>query len=139
VVAAETAKFGLPEVKRGLVAAAGGLLRLPRRIPYQIAMELALTGEFLDAPRGYHFGLVNRLTATGGALAAARELAATISGNGPLAVRATKSVIAGAGGWPAGEFWDRQRVITEPVFTSDDAREGALAFAEKRPPRWSGR
>ena len=96
VVAADTAKFGLPEVKRGLVAAAGGLLRLPRRIPYQIAMELALTGEFLDAPRGYHFGLVNRLTAAGGALAAARELAVTISANSPLAVRATKSVIAGA-------------------------------------------
>jgi enoyl-CoA hydratase len=132
VVAADTAKFGLPEVKRGLVAAAGGLLRLPRRIPYQVAMELALT-------RGYHFGLVNRLTAAGGALAAARELAVTISANGPLAVRATKSVIAGAAGWPAGEFWDRQRVIVEPVFTSDDAREGALAFAEKRPPRWSGR
>lgn len=139
VVAADTAKFGLPEVKRGLVAAAGGLLRLPRRIPYQIAMELALTGEFLDAPRGYHFGLVNRLTAAGGTLAAARELAVTISANGPLAVRATKSVIAGAAGWPADEFWDRQRVIVEPVFTSDDAREGALAFAEKRPPRWSGR
>jgi enoyl-CoA hydratase len=121
------------------VAAAGGLLRLPRRIPYQVAMELALTGEFLDAPRAYHFGLVNRLTVAGGALAAARELAVTISANGPLAVRATKSVIAGAAGWPAGEFWDRQRAIVEPVFTSDDAREGSLAFAEKRPPRWSGR
>jgi enoyl-CoA hydratase len=139
VVAADNAKFGLPEVKRGLVAAAGGLLRLPRRIPYQIAMELALTGEFLDAPRGYHFGLVNRLTAAGGALAAARELAATIAANGPLAVRATKSVIAGAAGWPVAEFWDRQRDIVEPVFTSDDAREGARAFAEKRPPRWTGR
>lgn len=139
VVAAQDARFGLPEVRRGLVAAAGGLLRLPQRIPYQVAMELALTGEFLDAPRAHTLGLVNRLTAAGGALAAARELAATINGNGPLAVRATKSVIAGAGGWPAGEFWDRQRVIVEPVFTSDDAREGALAFAEKRPPRWSGR
>ena len=102
-------------------------------------MELALTGEFLDAPRGYHFGLVNRLTAAGGALAAARELAAAIAANGPLAVRATKSVVAGAAGWPAGEFWERQRAIVEPVFASDDAREGALAFAEKRPPRWTGR
>ena len=139
VVAADNAKFGLPEVKRGLVAAAGGLLRLPRRIPYQVAMELALTGEFLDAHRAHHFGLVNRLTATGGALAAARELAATISGNGPLAVRATKSIIASADSWPAEEFWSRQQVIVEPVFTSADAREGALAFAEKRPPRWTGR
>ena len=99
VVAAENAKFGLPEVKRGLVAAAGGLLRLPQRIPYQVAMELALTGEFLDASRGHHFGLVNRLTAPGGALAGARELAAAIAANGPLAVLATKKVVADASGW----------------------------------------
>ncbi|HTR94042.1 MAG TPA: crotonase/enoyl-CoA hydratase family protein [Trebonia sp.] len=139
VVAAENAKFGLPEVKRGLVAGAGGLLRLPRRIPYQVAMELALTGEFLDAARAHHFGLVNRLTPTGGALAAAREFAAAIAANGPLAVLATKKIVAEAGGWPEGEFWERQGVIMEPVFRSDDAREGALAFAEKRPPRWTGR
>jgi len=139
VVAADNAKFGLPEVKRGLVAAAGGLLRLPRRIPYQVAMELALTGEFLDAPRAHHFGLVNRLTSPGGALDGARELAAAVAANGPLAVRATKSVIASADSWPVEEFWSRQQVIVEPVFTSADAREGALAFAEKRPPRWTGR
>jgi enoyl-CoA hydratase len=102
-------------------------------------MELALTGEFLDAPRAHHFGLVNRLTAPGGALAAARELAAAVAANGPLAVRATKSIVAAADGWPAGEFWDRQQALVEPVFTSADAREGALAFAEKRPPRWTGR
>ena len=139
MIAADNAKFGLPEVKRGLVAAAGGLLRLPRRIPYQVAMELALTGDFLDAPRAYHFGLVNRLTEPGGALAAARELAAAVAANGPLAVRATKSVIASADSWPVDEFWSRQQAIVEPVFTSADAREGALAFAEKRPPRWTGR
>jgi enoyl-CoA hydratase len=139
VVAAENAKFGLPEVKRGLVAGAGGLLRLPRRIPYQIAMELALTGEFLDAARAHHFGLVNRLTETGGALAAAREIATAIAANGPLAVLASKKVIAEADGWPAGEFWERQGALIEPVFRSEDAREGALAFAEKRPPRWTGR
>ena len=139
VVAAENAKFGLPEVKRGLVAGAGGLLRLPRRIPYQVAMELALTGGFLDAPRGHHFGLVNRLTEPGGALAAALEFAAAIAANGPLAVLATKKIIAEADGWPAGEFWERQGVLIEPVFRSDDAREGARAFAEKRPPRWTGR
>ena len=101
-------------------------------------MELALTGEVLDAARAHHFGLVDRITATGGALAAARELAGD-RGNGPLAVIATKKIIGKAGGWPEGEFWDRQGVIVEPVFRSDDAREGALAFAEKRPPRWTGR
>ena len=102
-------------------------------------MELALTGGFLDAPRGYHFGLVNRLTEPGGALAAALEFAAAIAANGPLAVLATKKIIAEADGWPAGEFWERQGVLIEPVFRSDDAREGARAFAEKRPPRWTGR
>jgi enoyl-CoA hydratase len=139
VVAADNARFGIPEVKRGLVAAAGGLLRLPRRIPYSVAMELALTGEFLGAPRAYELGLVNRLTEPGGALAGARELAAAIAANGPLAVRATKHIVSHADEWPVAEFWDRQAAITGPVFTSADAREGALAFAEKRPPRWTGR
>lgn len=139
VIAADNARFGLPEVKRGLVAAAGGLLRLPRRIPYQVAMELALTGAFLDAPRAYELGLVNRLTEPGGALAAARELAGIIAANGPLAVRASKYVISHADEWPAGEFWERQDAVVGPVFTSEDAREGALAFAEKRPARWTGR
>jgi enoyl-CoA hydratase len=139
VVAADNAKFGIPEVKRGLVAAAGGLLRLPRRIPYQVAMELALTGEFLDARRAHDFGLVNRLTEPGGALAAARELAAAIAANGPLAVRATKYIVSHADEWPVAEFWERQQALVAPVFTSADAREGAIAFAEKRPPRWTGR
>ena len=138
VVAANDAKFGIPEVKRGLVAAAGGLLRLPRRIPYQIAMELALTGAFLEAPRAHAYGLVNRLTEHGAALAAARELAAAIAANGPLAVRATKYVVSHADEWPVAEFWQRQLAIVAPVFTSADAREGAIAFAEKRPPRWTG-
>lgn len=138
VVAANDAKFGIPEVKRGLVAAAGGLLRLPRRIPYQIAMELALTGEFLDAPRAHAYGLVNRLTEHGAALAAARQLAASIAANGPLAVRATKHIVSHADEWPVAEFWQRQAAIVAPVFTSADAREGAIAFAEKRPPRWTG-
>ena len=139
VVAAENSKFGLPEVKRGLVAGAGGLLRLPQRIPYQIAMELALTGEFLDATRAHHFGLVNWLAEPGTALARARDFAAAIAANGPLAVLATKKIVSEAGGWPEGEFWERQGVIMEPVFRSEDAREGARAFAEKRPPRWTGR
>jgi enoyl-CoA hydratase len=138
VVAANDAKFGIPEVKRGLVAAAGGLLRLPRRIPYQIAMELALTGAFLEAPRAHAYGLVNRLTEHGAALAAARDLAAAIAANGPLAVRATKHIVSHADQWPVAEFWQRQQAIVAPVFTSADAREGAIAFAEKRPPRWTG-
>jgi len=139
VVAAEDARFGLPEVRRGLVAAAGGLLRLPQRIPYQVAMELALTGEFLDAPRAHTLGLVNRLTATGGALDGARALAAAIAANGPLAVRTTKEILTGVAGWPVGERWERQQALVERVFGSEDAREGARAFADKRAPRWTGR
>ncbi|GAB3387147.1 crotonase/enoyl-CoA hydratase family protein [Amycolatopsis echigonensis] len=139
VTAGRGAKFGIPEVKRGLVAVAGGLLRLPRRIPPAVAMELALTGDFLDAPRAASLGLVNRLVDDGQALAAALELARTIAGNGPLAVRATKRVLAESPEWSAGERWARQREITEPVFASDDAKEGAQAFAEKRAPQWQGR
>jgi enoyl-CoA hydratase/carnithine racemase len=139
IVAARGARFGLPEVKRGLVAAGGGLLRLPRRIPYHLAMELALTGEAIDAERAHAAGLVSRLTEPGGALAAALELAAQIAANGPLAVAASKRIVAEAPGWPAGEEWTRQAEIAGPVRESEDAREGARAFAEKRPPRWRGR
>ncbi|MGW7691364.1 crotonase/enoyl-CoA hydratase family protein [Streptomyces asiaticus] len=139
VVAAEDAKFGLPEVKRGLVAVAGGLLRLPGRIPYQIAMELALTGDVLTADRSYHYGLVNRLTPPGGALKEARLLASAIAANGPLAVRVTKRILVESPGWPRDELFDRQKPITELVFNSDDAREGASAFTEKRAPVWQGR
>jgi enoyl-CoA hydratase len=139
VVAATDAKFGIPEVKRGLVAAGGGVLRLPARLPYHVAMELALTGNFLDAARGHAFGFVNRLAEPGEALAAARTLAAEIAANGPLAVRATKRVVVESADWPAAEAFDRQQAIVAPVFTSADAREGAAAFAEKRPPRWTGK
>jgi enoyl-CoA hydratase len=139
VVAARGAKFGIPEVKRGLAAAAGGLLRLPERIPANVAMELALTGDFLSAERAQALGLVNRLTEDGGALAGARELAAAIAANGPLAVRASKRVIVEAPTWPAGERWQRQGEILGPIFTSHDAMEGAAAFAEKRTPNWQGK
>lgn len=139
IVAADNAKFGIPEVKRGLVAAAGGLLRLPQRLPYQIAMELALTGEFLDARRAHDYGLVNRLTEQGGALAGARELARAIAANGPLAVRVSKEVVVGSQSWPAAEAKERQKTLVEPVFVSEDAKEGPSAFAEKRAPRWTGR
>ncbi|PRY00574.1 crotonase/enoyl-CoA hydratase family protein [Allonocardiopsis opalescens] len=139
LVAAEDARFGIPEAKRGLVAAAGGLLRLPHRLPRNVAMELALTGDFLTAPRAHELGLVNRLAPSGGALAEARRLAEQIAANAPLAVVASKRVITESADWTADEAWERQRAITDPVFGSADAMEGAAAFAEKRTPNWTGR
>ncbi|UGQ11609.1 crotonase/enoyl-CoA hydratase family protein [Yinghuangia sp. ASG 101] len=139
VVAARTARFGLPEVKRGLIAAAGGLVRLPRAIPPAMAMELLLTGDTFDAERAHTLGLVNRLTEEGGALRGALELARTIAANGPLAVRATKQVVRESRDWPDSEVFDRQRAVVRPVFDSEDAQEGARAFAERRAPVWRGR
>ncbi|MEJ5153067.1 crotonase/enoyl-CoA hydratase family protein [Comamonas sp. MYb396] len=138
IVAARDAKFGLPEVKRGLAASAGGLLRLPKRLPYHVAMECILTGDMFGAERFAQLGLVNRLTEPGGALDAALALAQAIAANGPLAVAASKQVASQSGEWPLAEMFDRQAVITAPVFSSQDAREGAAAFAEKRPPVWKG-
>lgn len=138
IVAAESAQFGIPEVKRGLIAGSGGLLRLPRRIPPQIAMELALTGDLMSAQDARQWGLVNRLVPTGQALQTALELATRIAANGPLAVRITKQVVSESPTWPADEVWARQNALLEQVIASDDAREGAAAFAEKRPARWSG-
>ena len=138
IVASEAAQFGIPEVKRGLIAGSGGLLRLPRRIPPQIAMELALTGDLLPATEARQWGLVNRLVPVGQALQAALELAERIAANGPLAVRMAKQVINDSPGWPADQVWARQNELLEQVISSQDAREGALAFAEKRAPRWSG-
>lgn len=139
IVASEEARFGIPEVKRGLAAAAGGLIRLPRRIPYAVAMELALTGDPMPAADALRWGLVNRLTPVGEALAGARELAARIAVNGPLAVRASKQVVARSADWTAEDMWQRQGEILGPVLASEDAREGAAAFAEKRDPVWQGR
>jgi enoyl-CoA hydratase len=139
IVAARGARFGIPEVKRGLVAAGGALLRLPQRIPYHLAMELALTGDFVDAERAYEVGLVSRLVEPGSAVDAALELAAQIAANGPLALAASKRILVEAPSWPAEELWQRQAQISDPVRTSEDAREGSLAFAEKRAPRWQGR
>ena len=138
IVAARDAQFGLPEVKRGLAASAGGLLRLPKRLPYHVAMECILTGDMFGAERFAQLGLVNRLTEPGGALDAALALAQAIAANGPLAVAASKQVASQSGEWPLAEMFDRQAVITAPVFSSQDAREGAAAFAEKRPPVWKG-
>jgi enoyl-CoA hydratase len=138
VVASAGAKFGIPEVKRGLVAAAGGVMMLPDQIPERIAMELALTGDFIDAPRAYELGLINRVT-DGDALAGAKELAARIVANGPLAVKVSKQVIKQSRGWPMDERYKRQTQLIAPVFVSEDAREGAAAFAEKRAPNWKGK
>jgi len=138
VVAADDAKFGIPEVKRGLVAAAGGLIRLPQRIPQQVAMEYALTGDFFSAADAHRYGLVNRVTPPGEALAGAIELATRITANAPLAIAATKEIIVRSADWPGDEAFRRQEAITHPVLASADAREGAQAFAEKRPPVWRG-
>ncbi|GAA3359061.1 crotonase/enoyl-CoA hydratase family protein [Saccharopolyspora gregorii] len=138
VVASREAKFGLPEVKRGLVAAAGGLLRLPKALPYQLAMEIALTGDPLTAEKAHAHGLVNSLTEPGGALDGAKELAARVAANGPLAVRATKQIVSGALRWTDADAFAEQAEIAGPVFGSADAQEGARAFAEKRAPVWRG-
>ncbi|MEX0407303.1 crotonase/enoyl-CoA hydratase family protein [Aquibium sp. LZ166] len=139
IVAAEDARFGLPEVKRGLVANAGGLMRLPRQLPFRMAMELVLTGEQVKAGDLHRLGLINRLVPNGGALAAALALAETIAQNGPMALAVSKRVMLESQDWPSTEMFQRQRQITAPVFASADAREGALAFAEKRKPNWQGR
>ncbi len=139
LVAARGAKLGIPEVKRSLVAAGGALLRLPRRMPYHLAMELALTGDPILAERAHEVGLVNRLAEPGAAVDEALALAARITPNGPLALDATKRILAAQADWSQEEFWERQGEIAGPVFVSQDAREGAVAFAEKRDPVWQGR
>ncbi|KQP03140.1 crotonase/enoyl-CoA hydratase family protein [Pseudorhodoferax sp. Leaf265] len=139
VVASRAAKFGLPEAKRGLVASAGGLIRLPRRIPYHVAMEFALTGDMLDAERAHALGLVNRLAEPGQALAGALQLAESVAANGPLAVATSKRIVRESADWSQAEMFERQKPIAAPVFTSSDAREGSAAFAEKRKPNWTGR
>jgi enoyl-CoA hydratase len=139
IVAARDAKLGIPEVKRSLVAAGGALMRLPRVMPFNLAMELALTGEPISAERMAELGVVNRVTDPGGALDAALELAGAIAANGPLALRASKRILREVSDWSEQEFWTRQGEIAGPVMMSEDAREGAIAFAEKRPPVWKGK
>ncbi len=139
IVASRGARLGIPEVTRSLVAAGGGLLRLPRMLPRNVAMELALTGDPILAERAHELGLVNRLAEPGEALGAALELAEKIAENGPLALAATKRILNESVDWPDSEFFERQGEIVQPVMASADAREGATAFAEKRPPVWKGR
>jgi enoyl-CoA hydratase len=139
VVAAKGAKMGIPEAKRSLVAAGGALLRLPRRMPYHVVMELALTGDHMPAERFHEFGLVNRLAEPGAALETALELASAIAKNGPLAIAASKQVLEQQQDWSLAEMWDKQTEIVAPVMTSEDAKEGSTAFKEKRDPVWQGK
>ncbi|WP_323793089.1 crotonase/enoyl-CoA hydratase family protein [Nocardioides sp.] len=139
VVASETSRLGVPEVKRALVAGGGAAMLLTRRIPQTIALELLLTGDPITAQRAADLGLVNRLTPEGGALDGALELAATIAANGPLAVAITKQIARASFDWTLEEGWDKQSELMAPVFVSEDAQEGATAVAEKRPPVWKGR
>ncbi|MDM7956645.1 crotonase/enoyl-CoA hydratase family protein [Blastomonas sp.] len=137
VVASAGAKFGIPETKRGLVAGAGGLMRLPDQIPVRIAMELALTGNLFDAERALGMGLINRIS-SGPSLEAAMELALEIVANGPIAVRVSKQIITQSRAWSLDTRWEKQNEYLPEVLHSADAREGALAFAEKRKPNWRG-
>ena len=138
IVASTAARFGLPEVKRSLVAAGGGLFRLPRAIPEKVAMELALTGEPIDAERAHHFGLVNRLTQPGAALESARALAALITANAPVAVRESRKVVMAAATASDQELWEMSLAGIAAAMSSTDIGEGLLAFLEKRPPVWTG-
>jgi enoyl-CoA hydratase len=139
IVAARDAVFGQPEVTRGLVATEGGMVRLPRRLPHAIAMELLLTGDRLTAPEAARWGLVNRLTPPGGALAAALELAAQIAGNAPLALRTTTAVVRAIAGLPERTAFAVQDELTAPLWGSADIDEGYRAFFERREPHWQGR
>lgn len=139
VTAGKSARFGLPEVRRGLAARGGGVVRLPRRLPQALAMEVILTGAPLDAARAERFGLINRLVDDGQALAAAVDLAEQIAACAPMSVRASKRVAIESADWPLAEGFEGQRAYLEPVFTSQDAAEGVTAFRERRDPVWQDR
>jgi enoyl-CoA hydratase len=139
IVAAKGAKLGIPEATRSLVAAGGALLRLPRRMPYHVVMELALTGDPMPADRFHEFGVVNRLVEPGSAVDVALELAERLAKNGPLALAASKRILQEQYDWSSADMWEKQGAISGPVFASEDAKEGANAFKEKRDPVWQGR
>ncbi|MFR9774025.1 crotonase/enoyl-CoA hydratase family protein [Nocardia sp. SC052] len=139
VVASCEAEFGLPEVKYNLVALGGGLFRLPRRMPYHAALEIALSGEPVDAEIMHRWGVVNHVTEVGDALPRARQLADALLRNGPTALVATKRIVADSAGWTDDQAWDQQLSIARTALEAEDASEGLLAFAEKRTPRWKGR
>ncbi len=139
IIAADNANFGLPEVKRGLVPGSGGMVRLPRRLPYHVAMEALLTGDMIPAPRAYELGLVNQLVEPGQSLEAALKLADRIAANGPLAVQTVKQVVVESQDWRVSDMFALQLPRMAHIFSSEDAKEGATAFAEKRAPVWKGR
>lgn len=139
LVAAKGVKLGIPEVGVGLFAAGGALTRLPRVVPFGVAMEMALTGEPIRAEQAFEYGLVSRLTEPGEAVAEALALAERIARNAPLSIAASKVLLREAAGRTEAEFWEFQRDHQRRVFASDDAREGPRAFAEKRAPDWAGR
>jgi enoyl-CoA hydratase len=139
VVAAEHATFGIPEAKRGLIAAGGGLVRIPQRLPLAVALELAMTGDTMDAGRALALGLINKVVPAASLLDEALALAERIAANAPLAVRYSKSVIKRSADVPESEGWKISKEAAGVVFSSADAREGPLAFAEKRAPRWQGK
>lgn len=139
MVASEGAKLGIPEVGVGLFAGAGGPLRLPRRVPYSVAMRMALTGKPITAEQALHFGLVTEVVEKGTAVDAAMELAEQIAANAPLGLQASKELILGMQGQTEAEFWSAQQALIDSVFSSADAVEGATAFAEKRSPNWTGK
>jgi enoyl-CoA hydratase len=139
IVASREAVFGLPEVRRGLLAAGGGLVRLPRLLPPRVAAEIILTGEFVTAERMAEHGVVSRLTNPGSAVDGALELAAKIAANAPLAVAAARRMLQLAPDLDEAALWEEQRKLNAEVGSSEDALEGARAFAEKRPPEWKGR
>src|SRR5690606_1452158 len=139
IVAANSANFGLPEVKRGIVPGSGGMVRLPSRIPYHMAMEMVLTGGMYPAARMAELGLVSRLAEPGKTTEQALALAEQIAANGPLAVQTAKSIISQSRDWRQSDLFDLQRPRIAGIFTSADAKEGATAFAEKREPVWQGK
>ena len=139
VVAADHATFGIPEAKRGLIAGAGGLVRMPKRLPLAIALELAMTGDAIDAPRALELGLVNRVVPADRLIPETLELAERIAANAPLAVRHSRAVIKACADIPESEGWKVNAEAVGIVFSSADAMEGPVAFAEKRPPNWQGR
>ena len=139
IVAAQDAKFGLPEVKRGLIAGEGGVIRLPRCIPYHVALKVLLTGEPLSAVDAEQYGLVSELTESGAALAGAQQLAKRIAANAPLALAKVKQVLRDTQGLNDSDAFARQAENASSLLNTEDAHEGALAFAEKRAPVWRGR
>lgn len=138
IVASRTASFGLPEVKRGLLAGGGGLLRLADRIARNEAMAIAILGDSISAERAFDLGLVHQLVPDGEVRECAIDLAHRIAQNAPLAVAASRRVIVESRDWSRADAWERQADIADELLATDDAREGALAFAEKRHPVWKG-